>query len=112
MVTEGSTQLSFVARSTPQGLSNRAATVYVISPQNEGSGMAPTYRAERDRGSKEFPQQLVVLRERWPLAFPTNLEDVRPLAMGAARQVAATAGWSCRGVAVLEPGHVPLAKPR
>ena len=55
--------------------------------------MAPTYRAERDRGSKEFPEQLAVLRERWPLAFPTNREDVRPLAMGAARQVAATMGW-------------------
>ena len=52
--------------------------------------MAPTYRAERDRGSKEFRQQLVVLREKWPLAFPTEHEDVRPLAMGAARQVAAT----------------------
>ena len=39
--------------------------------------MAPTYRAERDRGSKEFPEQLVVLRESWPLAFPTNREDVR-----------------------------------
>jgi hypothetical protein len=25
--------------------------------------MAPTYRAERDRGSKEFPQQIVVLRD-------------------------------------------------
>jgi hypothetical protein len=37
--------------------------------------MAPTYRVERDRGSKEFPQQLVVLRERWPLAFPTKHED-------------------------------------
>jgi hypothetical protein len=34
--------------------------------------MAPTYRIERDRGSKEFPQQLAVLRERWPLAFPTK----------------------------------------
>jgi sRNA-binding protein len=56
--------------------------------------MAPTYRAERDRGSKEFPEQLAVLRERWPLAFPTNREDVRPLAMGAARQVAAAMGWS------------------
>ena len=47
--------------------------------------MTPTYRVERDRGSKEFPQQLVVLRERWPLAFPTKHEDVRPLAMGGAR---------------------------
>jgi sRNA-binding protein len=55
--------------------------------------MTPTYRVERDRGSKEFPQQLVVLRERWPLAFPTKHEDVRPLAMGAARQVAEAMGW-------------------
>jgi sRNA-binding protein len=56
--------------------------------------MAPTYRVERDRGSKEFPQQLEGLRERWPLAFPTEHKDVRPLAMGAARQVAAETGWS------------------
>jgi sRNA-binding protein len=55
--------------------------------------MAPTYRVERDRGSKEFSQQLAVLRERWPLAFPTEHEDVRPLAMGVARQVAAAMGW-------------------
>jgi sRNA-binding protein len=56
--------------------------------------MAPTYRVERDRGSKEFPQQLAVLRERWPLAFPTKHEDVRPLAMGVARAVAAAMSWS------------------
>jgi sRNA-binding protein len=56
--------------------------------------MAPTYRVERDRGSKEFPQQLAVLRERWPIAFPTEHEDVRPLAMGVAREVAAAMGWS------------------
>jgi sRNA-binding protein len=56
--------------------------------------MAPTYRVERNRGSKEFPQQLAVLRERWPLAFPTEHEDVRPLAMGVAREVAAAMGWS------------------
>jgi sRNA-binding protein len=55
--------------------------------------MAPTYRVERDRGSKEFPQQLAVLRERWPIAFPTTREDVRPLAKGAARQLAAAMGW-------------------
>jgi ProQ/FINO family len=70
-----------------------AAGVYVI-PSNEGSGMAPTYRIERDRGSKEFPQQLAVLRERWPVAFPTKHEDIRPLAMGGARQIAAAMGWS------------------
>jgi sRNA-binding protein len=56
--------------------------------------MAPTYRIERDRGSKEFPQQLAVLRERWPIAFPTEHEDVRPLAMGVAREVAAALSWS------------------
>jgi sRNA-binding protein len=56
--------------------------------------MAPTYRTERDRGTKEFPQQLAVLRERWPIAFPTEHDDVRPLAMGAARGVAAAMSWS------------------
>jgi sRNA-binding protein len=56
--------------------------------------MAPSYRIERDRGSKEFPQQLAMLREKWPLAFPTRHEDVRPLAMGVARQVAAAMDWS------------------
>jgi sRNA-binding protein len=56
--------------------------------------MASTYRIERERGSKEFPQQLPVFRERWPFAFPANHTDVRPLAMGAARQVAAAMAWS------------------
>jgi sRNA-binding protein len=56
--------------------------------------MAPTYRVERDRGSKEFPEQLAVLRGKWPIAFPTEHEDVRPLAMGVARQVAAAMDWS------------------
>jgi sRNA-binding protein len=35
----------------------------------------------------------MVLRERWPIAFPTKDEDVRPLAIGAARQIAAAMGW-------------------
>jgi ProQ/FINO family len=71
----------------------QGAGVYFIRP-NEGLGMAPSYRIERDRGSKEFPQQVAVLRERWPIAFPTEHDDVRPLAMGVARQVAAEMGWS------------------
>jgi ProQ/FINO family len=70
-----------------------ATGVYVIPP-TRGSGMAPTYRNERDRGCKEYPEQLAVLRERWPIAFPTEHEDVRPLAIGVARQVAAAMGWS------------------
>ena len=30
--------------------------------------MASQYRIERDRGTKEAPQQLTMLREKWPLA--------------------------------------------
>jgi sRNA-binding protein len=56
--------------------------------------MTSPYRIERDRGTKEARQQLAVLREKWPLAFPVQHQDVRPLAMGAASQVAAAMGWS------------------
>jgi sRNA-binding protein len=56
--------------------------------------MTSPYRVERDRGTKEARQQLAVLREKWPLAFPVEHQDVRPLAMGVARQVAAAMDWS------------------
>src|ERR1700693_4505609 len=56
--------------------------------------MTSPYRIERERGTKEARQQLAVLREKWPLAFPVQHQDVRPLAMGVARQVAAAIGWS------------------
>jgi hypothetical protein len=55
--------------------------------------MTSPYRIERVRGTKEARQQLAVLREKWPLAFPVKHEDVRPSAMGIARQVAAAMGW-------------------
>jgi sRNA-binding protein len=54
--------------------------------------MTSPYRIERVRGTEEARQQLAVLREKWPLAFPA--QHVRPLAMGVARQVAAAMGWS------------------
>jgi hypothetical protein len=56
--------------------------------------MTYPYRIERERGTKEARQQLAVLREKWPLAFPVYHQDVRPLAMGVARQVTAAMGWS------------------
>jgi sRNA-binding protein len=56
--------------------------------------VSSTYRIERYRGSKESRQQLAVLREKWPLAFPAKHQDVRPLAIGAAREIAAAMGWS------------------
>jgi sRNA-binding protein len=56
--------------------------------------MAFKYRIERDRGIKESKQQLAVLREKWPLAFPVDDQAVRPLAIAAAGEIAAALGWS------------------
>jgi sRNA-binding protein len=56
--------------------------------------MASQYGTERDRGAKESWQQIEVLRERWPLAFPVKPHDVRPLVIGAAGEIAAAMGWS------------------
>ena len=56
--------------------------------------MASQHQIERYRGTKEARQQLAVLREKWPLAFPVKHQDVRPLAIGVAREVAAAMGWS------------------
>jgi hypothetical protein len=56
--------------------------------------MASQYRIERDRGIAESPQQLAVLREQWPLAFPVKRQDIRPLTIGATREIAAAMGWS------------------
>jgi sRNA-binding protein len=56
--------------------------------------MTSPYRIERDRGTNEAAQQLAVLREKWPLAFPVQHHDIRPLALGVANQVSVTMGWS------------------
>jgi sRNA-binding protein len=56
--------------------------------------MSSTYRIERDRGVKEYRQQLAELRQKWPLAFPVHDEDVRPLAVDAAHEIAAVMGLS------------------
>jgi sRNA-binding protein len=56
--------------------------------------MTSPYRIERDRGTKEYRQQFAVLQEKWPLAFPVKDQDVRPLAIGATGEIAATMGWS------------------
>ena len=56
--------------------------------------MTSPYRIERDRGTKESPQQIAVLREKWPIAFPVKHQDVRPLEMGATGAIAAAMGWS------------------
>ena len=50
--------------------------------------------SEQRRGINESGQQLTVLREKWPAAFPVQAQDVRPLALGIAGQIAAAMGWS------------------
>ena len=54
--------------------------------------MTSPHTIERQRGAKEAGQQLAVLREKWPLAFP--LQNARPLALGAVGQIAEAMGWS------------------
>ena len=56
--------------------------------------MSATYRTERDRGIKEYREQLAELRKKWPLAFPVRDQDVRPLAVDATYEIAAVMGWS------------------
>jgi hypothetical protein len=55
--------------------------------------MTSPHTIERQRGAKEASQQLGVLRERWPLAFPVQSRD-RPLALGTVGQIAEVMGWS------------------
>jgi hypothetical protein len=64
------------------------------------------YRIERDRGSKESRQQLAVLREKWPLAFPVKHQDVRPLAVGIPSEIAAVNAPCCARLACM-PGIRP-----
>ena len=56
--------------------------------------MSSTFQIERNRGSKEARQQLAVLRDKWPIAFPADAKDVRPLAISAAGEIAAATDWS------------------
>ena len=67
---------------------------YVVSPRSVGANMSSTFRTDRDRGIKEYRQQLAELRKRWPRAFPVDDEDVRPLAVDATYEIAAVMGWS------------------
>jgi hypothetical protein len=48
--------------------------------RTRGSGHGAYLPGRARSRLQEFPEQLVVLRERWPLAFPTNHEDVQPQA--------------------------------
>ena len=49
---------------------------------------------ERGRGAKESGQVFAALRARWPLAFPAQSRDVRPLASSVTGEIAAAMEWS------------------
>jgi len=49
---------------------------------------------DRKRGTRDARQQLALLREKWPVAFPAEPESVRPLAIGVAGEIASAMGWS------------------
>src|SRR6202521_5514417 len=75
----------------------RQRVVRVLSDSltpRRGATMSSTHQIERNRGTKDARQQLAVRRDKWPLAFPAKDQDVRPLAVGAAGEIAAAMGWS------------------
>jgi len=75
-------------------LATGSSGFYVVSSRSGKPGMSSPNQTERERGTKEARQQLVALREKWPLAFPVKDEEVRPLAIGTPREIAAAMGWS------------------
>src|SRR5580693_6884088 len=56
--------------------------------------MSSEHHIDRKRGTKDARQQLALLREKWPVAFPAEPQSVRPLAIGAAGEIASAMGWS------------------
>jgi hypothetical protein len=56
--------------------------------------MASAHQTERNHGSNRAWRQITVLREKWPIAFPTHEHDVRLLAIGAVAEIAAAMNWS------------------
>ena len=82
------------ARDFGDGTWRRGRSGSMCNASKREGGMSSPHTIERQRGIKEAGQQLGVLRERWPLAFPLQPQDVRPLALGIAGQIAAAMGWS------------------
>jgi sRNA-binding protein len=56
--------------------------------------MSSIRKIERNRGLKESREQIKVLQDKWPAAFPKQASLVRPLANGAPQTIAEAFGWS------------------
>ncbi len=52
------------------------------------------YSEDRRRGLRDAPEQIKLLQEKWPKAFPAKPHEVRPLVSGIAKILAETFGWS------------------
>jgi sRNA-binding protein len=63
--------------------------------------MASQCTLDRRRGAAEAWQQIAVLREKWPAAFPADRRAIKPLQLSVAQRLAALMGWTvqyARGV--------------
>jgi hypothetical protein len=79
------------------GLARGLSKLYLDDPTaNEGHlrPMSSEHHIDRKRGTKDARQQLALLREKWPVAFPAEPKSVRPLEIGAAGEIASAMGWS------------------
>jgi hypothetical protein len=56
--------------------------------------MASQFTLDRKRGAAEAWQQIAVLREKWPAAFPADRRVIKPVQLGVAKRLAAAMGWS------------------
>jgi sRNA-binding protein len=56
--------------------------------------MSSIRKLERKRGLKESREQIKVLQDRWPAAFPKQASLVRPLANAVPKTIAEAFGWS------------------
>ena len=55
--------------------------------------MASNYRIERSTRPRKFPATDCAAQRQVAAAFPVEQEGVRPLATGAAREIAAVMDW-------------------
>jgi hypothetical protein len=56
--------------------------------------MSSERHIDRKCGTNDARQELALLREKWPVAFPAETKSIRPLAIGAAGEIASAMGWS------------------
>jgi hypothetical protein len=59
----------------------------MILTRQGGVSVSTSYQTDRSCGTKDGQKQLAVLRGKWPIAFPADPKDIRPLAISAAGEI-------------------------